>query len=105
MSCNRYMILFSFPMQHFQEEEPAAEEEPEEGAKKRDPNSIEEIQALFQTDKGYFVQLTYTQRWRLKINSWKQWKNLYAERDALLEARIKVAVERDGNALGSLSIL
>lgn len=79
-----------------EEPEPEPDDDDEEG-KKKDPNSIEEVRLLFTTDKGYFVKLNYLQRWRLKIDEWKQWKLSFAEKQALLEERVSDATRQEDN--------
>ena len=97
------VVKIKLPLAEGEEEEPEPEDdEDEEGAKKKDPYSIEEVKLLVTGEKGYFVKLNYTQRWRLKVDSWKQWKNLYAEKEALLEELHSKAIAREDDEVDSV---
>jgi hypothetical protein len=65
--------------------------------KKVEPDSIEGVRALLAGERGHFVKLTYKQRWKLKIDEWKQWKDTYEERKKLLEDRQEKALQAEAN--------
>lgn len=84
------------------DDEPDDDDDDEEGKSKPDPNSIEMVRELLSGPTGQFVKLNYVQRWKLKINGWKEWKNAFEARIALNEnrkAKVEAVVKAMDDAL------